>query len=235
MEQDLHIILVTGAARSGTSMVGGVLDRCGAYGGVLAGPTGANRRGMFENNEIREKILKPYLKSIGCDPMGQSVLPTKEQRWAYTKEQAEKLRKDVLSVFVRQGWDQKSPLFYKGAKVCLVWPLWAAAFPEAKWIVVRRDAESIVLSCLKTGFMRAFTSRAGWLAWVAIHESVFEEMIDHGLDLVEVWPERMINGDFTGMQNTVNRVGLEWREDPVRDFISPELWHFRGRQRGISL
>ena len=29
--------------------------------------------------------------------------------------------------------------YYKGAKMCLIWPIWHKAFPEAEWIIVRRD------------------------------------------------------------------------------------------------
>jgi hypothetical protein len=52
-------ILITGAARSGTSMTAGVINICGAFGGVLSGPNKNNKKGMFENNRIRQDIAKP--------------------------------------------------------------------------------------------------------------------------------------------------------------------------------
>jgi hypothetical protein len=64
-------ILITGCARSGTSMTAGIVHICGAFGGRMSGPTPNNRKGMFENEEVRNQIVKPYLSSIGADPLGQ--------------------------------------------------------------------------------------------------------------------------------------------------------------------
>ena len=49
-------IFVTGAARSGSGMIAGTFVKCGAFGGVMS-----NKRGMYENDHIRDKIVKPYL------------------------------------------------------------------------------------------------------------------------------------------------------------------------------
>jgi len=68
-------ILITGAARSGTSMAAGVLNLCGAFGGKMYGAHKANPKGMFENTGIREQIVKPYLRQIGADPTCQYPLP----------------------------------------------------------------------------------------------------------------------------------------------------------------
>ena len=75
MDLDREPILITGAARSGTSLCAGTTNICGAWGGSLSGPTKYNRKGMFENSEIRNAVVKPYLRRIGCDPMGQDPLP----------------------------------------------------------------------------------------------------------------------------------------------------------------
>ena len=58
-------ILITGAARSGTSMTAGNIHKCGAWGGDMAGSTRYNRKGMFENTEIRNTMVKTIMKSIG--------------------------------------------------------------------------------------------------------------------------------------------------------------------------
>jgi len=38
-------ILVVGAARSGTSLVAGIINMSGAFGGVMAGPQKSNQKG----------------------------------------------------------------------------------------------------------------------------------------------------------------------------------------------
>ena len=68
-------ILITGCARSGTSLVAGIINMRGAFGGKMSGPNMNNAKGMFENARIRNDIVKPYYRSIGVDPLGQYPLP----------------------------------------------------------------------------------------------------------------------------------------------------------------
>jgi hypothetical protein len=109
--------------------------------------------------------------------------------------------------------------------MCLVWPLWNTAFPDAKWVIVRRRADDIAKSCVKTPFMRAFRSEAEWLAcWVMHHEWCFNEMINTCSNVTEIWPETFIKGDVTQLKLLIVSLGLEWKEKEVKEFISPELW-----------
>ena len=227
MDDKLSPILITGCARSGTSMTAGIINLCGAFGGKMAGSTNYNRKGMFENTEIWERITKPYLISIGADPMCQNPLPDIEKVWesAYIfRQQDDKLKKAVLQVIDKQGYKQ-GKWFYKGAKMCLLWPMWYYAFPFAKWIIVRRKKEEIVDSCLRTGFMRAFKTKEGWESWVDVHEQRFQEMKNMNLKIKEVWPKKIINNDLSEIKSVIEWTGLEFREKEVREFISPELWN----------
>jgi hypothetical protein len=225
-------ILITGAARSGTSMVAGVINMCGAFGGNMSGPNKNNQRGMFENARVRNTIVKPYLRDIAVDELGQYPLPNIEKLsipndW----------RKRVEQVMIEEGY-KGEPWMYKGAKMCLVWPIWDHAFPNAKWIIVRRKTSDIVASCTKTGFMRAFrreafrkavganTEAEGWLWWVHQHEKRFVEMIEEGLNCKVVWPDRMVRGDYQQIYETVEWLGLEWKSE-VLSFIDPKLWKAR--------
>jgi len=225
MQIDREPILITGAARSGTSMVAGTMNICGAWGGDMRGPTRFNRKGMFENKRIVNTLVKPFFVSIGADPMGQRPLPDINKIAAAVNLPllAAKWRKEIIDIVTEEGYSS-GPWFYKGAKMCLMWPLWHAAFPGAQWIIVRRDPEDIVRSCAKTAFMRGYHSRAGWLHWVAEHEKRFEEMYDAKLKIQEVWPQRAIDGDLTQLQMVVNLFGLDWDFNKVKEFITPSLW-----------
>jgi len=139
-------ILITGCARSGTSLVAGMINKCGAFGGNMSGPNKNNAKGMFENAHIRNLLMKPYLREIGVDPLCQYPLPdinklTIPSNW---KQEVEKVMTD-------EGY-WHGPWMYKGAKMCLTWKMWHHAFPHAKWIIVRRRTGDIVNSCLRTGF-----------------------------------------------------------------------------------
>lgn len=212
-------VLITGAARSGTSMSTGIIHYCGAFGGEMTGPTPHNKKGQFENNYVRDHITKPYLRMIGVDPLCQRPLPDVRKLLPYPG-----LFTDVKTAMIHQGYKEGS-WFYKGAKMCLLWPLWHKAFPNAKWIIVRRDPVEIAESCMRTSFMRAYKTVDGWLGWVAEHEKRFKEMKEAGLNITEVWSRDLIKGDLDVMKGFVDAtVGLTWREDKIKDFITPGLW-----------
>lgn len=225
-------ILITGCARSGTSMVAGAVHLCGAFGGRMSGPNRNNLKGMYENARIRNDLTKPYLRQLGLDPLGQYPLPDINSLPIPTD-----WRQKVERVMIMEGY-KEGAWFYKGAKMCLFWPVWHYAFPNAKWIIVRRRTGDIVTSCCKTGFMRAFRSRLnqravgaadereGWLWWVERHLERFREIYDAGLNVKVVWPERMVGGDYGQLMETIDWLGLKWNSE-VLGFIDPRLWKAR--------
>ena len=213
-------------------MVAGSIHLCGAFGGNMSGPNKNNARGMFENARIRNTLTKPYLRELGMDPMGQYPLPD-----IRTMPIPADWGRKVEQVMLEEGY-KGGPWFYKGAKMCLTWPMWHHAFPDAKWIIVRRRTGDIVESCIKTGFMRAFAKqefrhmvgakdeREGWLWWVHQHLERFREMMDEGLNCRIVWPERMVSGDYSQLMETIDWLRLEWNSS-VLAFVDPKLWRSR--------
>jgi hypothetical protein len=188
-------ILITGAARSRTSMTAGIFHMCGAWGGSMRSANQHNKKGMFENAEIVDQIVKPYLIESGADPMGQDPLPH-----FYDLEPMYDLGDRVKEAIKGQGYEG-GKWFYKGAKLCLIYPVWVQAFPNAKWIIVRRKDEGIVSSCMRTSFMRRRGTEEAW-----------QESSD-----------RMIEGDFSEIKDAIEWCGLEWDERKVTDFIDVDL------------
>jgi hypothetical protein len=175
---------------------------------------------MFENRYIREKMVKPYLRVIAADPKGQDPLPDTRllpivQDW----------HEMFYSAMRAQGWDGEKQLFYKGAKMCLMWPVWSTAFPYAKWVFVKRDVKGIIESCLRTPFMNAYKEAEDWQKWVEHHIRCLTEMEEEHLDMLEIWTPSIIKGNLSEVEEMVKWLGLEWKEDEVKKFISPELWH----------
>jgi hypothetical protein len=215
-------IIITGCARSGTSFIAGIIERCGAFGGEMTGPTRYNQKGQYENKAIRDGLTKPMLRAHGYDPLGQAPLPNVarlkiDPAWA----------RKCLTSMSNQGYNNTIPWFYKGAKVCLTWPIWANAFPNARYIIVRRDDSRIIDSCLKTAFMRAYKTRHGWQAWINDHKNRFSEMKNFGLKCYEVWPDKIIAGDLAIAESMINWIdlGLRFNAKSIKEFITPKLWH----------
>jgi hypothetical protein len=214
-------------------MVAGVVHLSGAFGGNMRGPNSNNQKGMFENAAIGNDIVKPYYRGMNVDPLGQYPLPDIDKLLIPSNWQ-----KDVEHIIASEGY-KEGPWFYKGAKMCQHWPVWNYAFPDAKWIIVRRKTPDIIRSCMRTGFMRAFNSMANrkavgasdeydaWLWWVHEHEKRFEEMIREGLNCKQVWPERMVDGNYTQMKEMLEWLGLEPDLSKIMNFIEPKLWKAR--------
>jgi hypothetical protein len=216
-------ILITGCARSGTSLTAGIIHLCGAFGGDMFGPNKYNQKGMFENKEVRQSVVKPYLRKIGVDPLGQKPLPNNRQVFGIGNSEHIEWRNRIQEIYKHQGYID-GEWFYKGAKICLIWLIWHRAFPKAKWIIVRRNREDIANSCMRTAFMRAYTNQKGWLAWVEKHEKRFDEMRQMRLNLFEFWPSRILTGDFLHAEELSNFLELNYNRDLVETFIDPTLY-----------
>ena len=222
-------IIITGCARSGTSMVAGIINICGAFGGDMYGPNKSNQKGMFENKAIREGLVKPFLRNIGADPKGQSPLPD-----VFNLAIPSHWKNSVNEIMVREGY-KDGAWFYKDAKACLMWPVWNYAYPNAKWIIVRRRSADIAQSCLQTAFMNAYPDYEGWIKWINQHEERFVEMIKAGLNVKVVWPERMVRDNYEQMYETIEWLGLNWAGKEVIDFIEPQLWKAKQKLKLIRL
>lgn len=217
-------ILVTGAARSATSMIAGIIAACGAWGGRTSGPNQYNKKGMFENADIRNTIVKPFFDSMGVDRMGQNPLPDVGRCKELAPMKGPEVRDAVLRTIRGQGYSGDIRWYYKGAKLCLVWPIWKEAFPNATWVIVRRPDVDIVSSCMTTAFMRKREGRAGWQEWLDEHKKRFQEMADAEMNVTEVWSNEVAAGRFNAVRAVVENVGLVWDEGAVSAFVDPTLY-----------
>jgi len=201
------MIFVTGCARSGTSLTMRVLEACGAN----LGKTNE----LAENPAVRDKLVKPYLRSIGADEAGQHPLPSyhdikPDPRWWDKVERA--LPKDTPATKIIKGG--------------LFWPLWGEHFPEARWIIVRRNPDDIAESCLRTSFMRAYKTHEGWRLWAKeYHDRCDALMQTVGDKAINVYPHDAVKGDTDAYKAVVEHAGLVWRPEAVKAAIQPGKWH----------
>lgn len=213
-------VIVTGPARSGTSLVTGCLHLCGLQLGRTCGATPANPRGQFENREVIDRVEKPYLRRIGADPSGQKPLPGPDDLVPDPGR-----RERVLGLLAAQDVDVRRPWGFKDAKAILDWEVWDAAFPDARWVVTSRRPDGVARSCERTRFMRRRTGYEDWLAWADYHAYRIGDLVARAGDRVyRVDTDELARGGLDRLRVVVDALGLEWRESEVRAFVDPSLW-----------
>ena len=214
-------IFITGVPRSGTSLIAGLLHISGAWKGETVGPSKENAKGFFENMIMRETVLKPYIRSINCDPIGQNKLPSTSDCIIDLS-----IKNKIKRVLLDQGY-YRGRWMYKDAKLLLTWPLWTALYPKANWIFVRRNISSIALSCMNTNFMRVCKTREDWMGWIegyAGRKLELQETI--GDDTYYEFDVDTIIKDPATIKHQVQQLGLTWDTDRAKNFINKTLWHF---------
>ena len=75
------------------------------------------------------------------------------------------------------------------------------------------------------------TEDEGWLWMVHQYENKFVEMIQSGLNCKIVWPERMVDGDYSQIYETLEWLGLTYNTDSIFNLIDHKLWKSRQKER----
>lgn len=192
-------ILITGIPRSGATAIAATINICGAFGGDMS------KRGMYSNDRIKG-LVQVYL---AASKVGLEYIPI---NW----------KSEVENILVSEGYAE-GVWMYKDSSICQMWRVWQYAYPNAKYVIVRRKTSDIVQSCMKTGYMTEYTDEVGWLSMVHQYENKFVEMIQEGLNCKVVWPERMIQGDYQQIYELCDWVGLKWNRKAL-NFIDTLLW-----------
>lgn len=214
-------ILVVGAPRSGTSLLTGILEQCGAWLGTTVPGNEPNPNGYFENELLRD-LNKQVLADLGWDPLGVDPLPQSNPPEFST------FRDAVVHRLRLQGYTGQAPWAFKCVKTPLMWRLWHNAFPQAQWIVVRRDPKEVVQSMLRSSFFQSRGhDQAWWEQWLLRFNEYFSDLTSIVSSFREISMASCIHGDVTKLQTLITDLGLTWNEVNARTFIDPTLW---GRQ-----
>jgi len=218
------MIFITGCARSGSSLVAGIVDRCGAWGGNVEGPTRFNPKGQYENLEIRRKIVKPILKMASADPMGQQPLPSGTNLMKMLNGFPAETRRSMDNIIKKQGYKGPMPWYAKEPKFTLIWPILMRAYPEALYIIVHRPDHLIIKSCMRTSFMRKRTTEDEWQEWINFHKTRFDEMESFG-NVHRVNSLAIVKGNFNKIKSVIEKAGLTWNQSAVEQFVDKKIWN----------
>ncbi len=206
-------VIVTGVQRSGATFIARILDICQVF-------TGTPLTGMRENKGIKY-LIDDYYQKLQLHVEGQYPLPDVNNlliphNW----------HEKVINELKKQNYNKKQVWMYKGHRACQMFPVWAHAFPNARWIIVRRRTGDIIRSCMHTSYMTAFDNQEDWKMWVREHENLFVEMIQTGLNCKVIWPERMARGDYQQIYEMLDWLKLRWNSKVISE-IDTMLWKSR--------
>lgn len=223
-------ILVSGPARSGTSMIAQILHVCGAWKGDTVPPDPkSNPDGFFENVYLREKVTKEILRANGCDPLGVNDLPEPGSL------QYPSFKGEVMHAIEEQGYEG-GPWFYKDAKLCYMPELWMREFPGARWVLTHREPNAIISSCLQTHFMRQHSGDpVFWAAWV---EETFKRLhsLSEKYNAIVIDTDRVAKDrDFSHIKAAVEELGLTWDQEAVEKVVKPQYWRRKDVNTSIPI
>jgi hypothetical protein len=225
--KNFNLIFVTGAARSGTSLVAGTLYHAGARGFSKRAPP----NDMFLNGSIDNK--KGFYKNMGLINTLAYPIDLYGMRDSFGKAAT---RQDTLntlnSIAEYSEMKGKTPFFLKhpaflAFKQKPYWPLWDEFFPHAKWVIVRRNGQDIQKSQDETyGKNRTddeyFTKHV--LTEIPRLKAHFDNAGQHD-KYYEIWPfEAMQHRELRIFKDMLDWAGLEWNSH-TEEFIAPELCH----------
>jgi len=212
-----QLILVTGVERSGSTLVSRVLQMCDAN----AGHTNKMRENVYLR-ALSTKVIKKC--AIDC------FMPTLESL-STIDNWKDRIEKSLNN----QNLPDSMPFMYKDSQTAQLWKLWHDEYPKAKWIIVRRRTGDILNSFQETAYINRFKNekniktvgasneKEAWLWWVHQYEERFRDIIlSKEVDYRIVWPERMRDGDFEQIKETVDWCNLSWN-DEVEDVMKTLL------------
>ena len=222
-------ILITGVERSGSTFIARILDLCGVFKGATTS--------MLENIEMKN-LCDEYLLDVNT--RYKTFIPDTNNLSIPVDWKSR-----VESILYGCECYKDGTWMFKYSGLTQMWPVWNYAYPDAKWIIVRRRTGDIVQSCMKTAYMTLFkdenniqrvgalTQEEGWKWWVHEYEKRFVEMIEAGVNCKIIWPERMVVGNYQQVYETVEWLGLKWN-DKIMKTMDPLLNKSRRKEYGTS-
>ncbi|MGB5325383.1 MAG: sulfotransferase [Pseudomonadales bacterium] len=214
-------LFILGLPRSGTSMVAGMLKKSGFWCGTTVVGDRNNPKGYFEHVQIREKLVKEILREQGCDELGVRDAPDLAKLHT-----VHDIRRELKKILRDDGYRGNRPWLYKDAKLTLLWPLFAKAFPGASWLYVSRDLESFIDSCMRTRFMRQHSEdRDYWAGFAQRYLCRIDVLKASGENFLEIHAPDILACNYAMLGAVLENYGLPLDEKKLNRFVESRFWH----------
>lgn len=217
--------IITGPYRGGTSLVAGIFNLCGAWIGPSMPANRFNPKGYFENEGLKS-LLHFMLQMSGYNdsdnlPPDELIKTRSPDRFRHVFESA-----IAASGYMGGQWAIKNP------KIAFFWHYFDDAYPDAKWVVVRRPSEQVVASISR---VNPFTVSPVKLPMTRDRLNAIVKGYQERLDSLvrnlppdrvrEVDSKKIVEGDLEQLRDVIAWTGLQFDEAAVSGFIEPSHYH----------
>lgn len=204
-------IILTGTERSGIPLVTKVLKDAGVYVSTLE-----NWQARSFNKTPHTNLVSRVLDRLDYDVKGRFPITTNFRAGHKLVRSFQFTVEKTLSVEAKLN---DSLWLYADHRSLLIWDLWSKAYPDAVWLVVRRDDSAIINSCMKTEWMDMFnrsvirdaigvnTAREGWEWWLRQYNTLISDLMASAAFVFEVWPDRL-QTDNQHLQDLLDYCGV---------------------------
>lgn len=197
-------VLMPGLPRSGTSMTMDILARHGIWIGNTMQANAANPNGFFENLTLKQRLVKRLLRDLGADENGVNPLPDVDNLPLLPG-----LGDRIIAMLAEDGYDKSAPWAFKDPKLTLIWPVLASAFPDAVWIIPKRDREAVVRSLSRVHFMKAHSiDPEYWRMFCAAYDQRLTRLMHSGANVHIVDTDALVQGGVAELSKVIRSVGL---------------------------
>jgi len=197
-------IFVTGCRRSGLSMTSAILYLHGVW-------TGENKA---------QKINKMSFKNKRLWDEGFLIFLTSSKKSLNFEKGFDELRirSHIESLLIHQGF-RGGYWLLKNHALIEYQDIISAIFPNAIWIHVRRNADEILKSCLKTFPLGLRKTEEEWRHVIS---EAMKKMDDFSSrkSVYTVYPEKFFNNDFSEIENVICQgLKLDWMGGAVKELF----------------
>lgn len=211
-------ILITGCPRSGASLVAGLVSITGIWRGNCLDKSPLT--GLYENNILKNRINKNLLTMMGADSRGQ--FPLLNTDGIHVEEWVKYVKRGIEVGLDAEEYNG-GPWFFKDSKLILLWPIWHDIFPQAKWIIINRNKEDIIASCMKSPSMDAFGRPSLWEAMVEEYRRRILKLKDQ-VNHIDIWPDRIILENEDELSKIETFIGLSINRERASKFVDKDVW-----------
>ena len=203
-------ILITGAARSGTSLVANIIHHAGAKGGdVSVNPIpGEQPTGFYENEELTTRVSKSILFDLGFDPRGVKKIPDHNVPTFDVSVQ-------VFNIARKQGITVGDVWYLKIIKGLLLYRTYLRSFPNSQWVLVRREPDGIIQSCMLASFMVGRETANEWADYVRHYTRMMIRLKRECPQVREVWYEKLLAGEHDEIESVLGWLGLDYDKEYI--------------------